>query len=143
MNGWPTYDYVGECNFVSLNEGRGKHSMILQGWTRSVRVWRYRRRIQNALFTLQLDPLRKHKCKSDRTRLLPQGAQPLADLVSQRTRANLELQEFVLCACAAFYVPGHIPAIGRPDPTTLPTGIGTVNPSIHSSGEETHRIRHA
>src|SRR5580704_2491284 len=76
-------------------------------------------------------------------RLLPQGAQPLADLVCQWTRTNLELQEFVLGACAAFYVPGHIPAIGRPDPATLPTGIGTVDPSIHSSGEETHRIRHA
>src|SRR5580700_7376741 len=64
-------------------------------------------------------------------------------LIGQRTRTNLELHEFVLCAGAALYVPGHIPAVGRPDPTALPTSIGAIDPAIHSSREETHRIRHS
>jgi hypothetical protein len=61
------------------------------------------------------------------------GTKPVENLISQRARANLELHEFVLRASTALYVPRHIPAVGRPDPATLPTGARVVNPAIHSS----------
>src|SRR5262245_12212777 len=63
--------------------------------------------------------------------------------VSQRIRADLDMNGTRARALAAFHQPRRTIAIGTPESAALPTCIWIVNAPIEPFGIETHRIRNA
>src|SRR5499425_26836 len=72
----------------------------------------------------------------------PPVSSALRRSLRQRIRAQLEVHGHGLHALAAFDQPRRAVAARRPQPASLPAGIGIVDAAVESLGVEAERIRH-